>query len=202
MKTLLRPRFGHLFAAAALLTVCLPQKSAQAYQGYYLTTPVVGNGTVVTTVVKEPTGRLPGYVRGTVISITATPAKGWVFVGWSGDATGKDATTQVTMDADKTVTATFVPGNPALQIGGEGKEDAVFKTGKTSCEIRGICHNVDVVYWRFLGESKYHAVDASGEAWKAVVRPVSKGNNYLRVYGLNTASGKKTPVHNGLVIGQ
>jgi hypothetical protein len=33
------------------------------------------------------------------------------------------------------------------------------------------------------------------------VRPVNKGNNYLRVYGFNMTSGKKTPVHNGLVIG-
>jgi hypothetical protein len=42
----------------------------------------------------------------------------------------------------------------------------------------------------------------NGETWKAVVRPVNKGNNFLRVYGFNKASGRKTPVHNGLVIGQ
>ncbi len=43
-----------------------------------------------------------------VVDITATPASGYFFVNWSGDvADANSATTTVTMDADKTVTANF-----------------------------------------------------------------------------------------------
>lgn len=35
------------------------------------------------------------------------PGPGSFFVGWSGDCSGTGLTTQVTMDADKTCTATF-----------------------------------------------------------------------------------------------
>ena len=47
------------------------------------------------------------YVPGTVVQVTAEPAGGWEFLNWSGDASGKNATTSVTMNADKNVTANF-----------------------------------------------------------------------------------------------
>ncbi len=51
------------------------------------------------------------YAEGTVVNITATPDSGWQFVSWSGDAVANpsSASTTVTMDADKTVTANFSP---------------------------------------------------------------------------------------------
>jgi uncharacterized repeat protein (TIGR02543 family) len=58
------------------------------------TTPAVGTHT---------------YNEGTVVTITATPATGWQFDSWTGDVADPDsATTTVTVDADKTVTANFV----------------------------------------------------------------------------------------------
>jgi uncharacterized repeat protein (TIGR02543 family) len=54
------------------------------------------------------------YAEGTVVDITATPNSGYVFDHWTGDvADANAATTTVTMDANKTVTAYFsetVPG--------------------------------------------------------------------------------------------
>ncbi|MFO8109939.1 MAG: S8 family serine peptidase, partial [Thermoplasmata archaeon] len=47
------------------------------------------------------------YEEGTTVELTATPASGWEFVEWTGDATGTSSTTTVTMDDDKTVTAVF-----------------------------------------------------------------------------------------------
>ena len=47
------------------------------------------------------------YDDGTVVALTATPATGYQFDGWSGDVTGTTNPLSITMDTDKTVTATF-----------------------------------------------------------------------------------------------
>ena len=53
-------------------------------------------------------GAHPNYTAGTLVSISATPATGYKFVNWTGDVAGPNlASTTVTMDADKTVTAKF-----------------------------------------------------------------------------------------------
>jgi hypothetical protein len=43
------------------------------------------------------------------VTLTATPAAGSVFAGWSGDCSGTAATCQVTMSVSRNVTATFEP---------------------------------------------------------------------------------------------
>jgi len=68
-----------------------------------------GNGTVTS----NPAGINCGadctetYNGNTVVALTATPAAGSSFAGWSGDCSGTDPTTSVTMNANKTCTATF-----------------------------------------------------------------------------------------------
>ena len=47
------------------------------------------------------------YAENTPVSLTATPAAGSVLVGWSGGCTGTGLTCDLTMDAAKTVTASF-----------------------------------------------------------------------------------------------
>ena len=47
------------------------------------------------------------YDHGTVVQLTASPATGYHFVNWTGDASGTDPTTTVTMDGAKSVTANF-----------------------------------------------------------------------------------------------
>jgi uncharacterized repeat protein (TIGR02543 family) len=68
---------------------------------YTLTVDIVGDGSVT----KDPDQI--GYAYGTVVTLTATPDLGWSFVGWSGDASGNELTTTVTMTGNKEVTATF-----------------------------------------------------------------------------------------------
>jgi uncharacterized repeat protein (TIGR02543 family) len=46
------------------------------------------------------------YNSGTQVTVTATPSSGWSFTGWSGACTGTGSCV-VTMDASKTVTASF-----------------------------------------------------------------------------------------------
>jgi uncharacterized repeat protein (TIGR02543 family) len=52
------------------------------------------------------------YAAGTVVTITATPASGYVFGGWSGDLTGTTNPTTITMNGNKAVTATFTAAAP------------------------------------------------------------------------------------------
>jgi len=47
------------------------------------------------------------YDVGTKVTLRASPASGYEFVGWSGDITGASPEITVTLDADKTVVATF-----------------------------------------------------------------------------------------------
>ena len=47
------------------------------------------------------------YVDGTQATITASPASGWKFDHWGGDASGTSSTIVITMDSDKDVTADF-----------------------------------------------------------------------------------------------
>ncbi len=48
------------------------------------------------------------YCSGTQVTLTANPYPGWTFTGWSGDASGSTNPVTITMNGNKTVTATFV----------------------------------------------------------------------------------------------
>jgi hypothetical protein len=50
---------------------------------------------------------LAEYETGTVVTLTATPASGYEFTRWEGDASGTANPTSVTMDAGKSVNAVF-----------------------------------------------------------------------------------------------
>ena len=62
------------------------------------------------TVALSPTG--DSYASGTVVTLTATGNTGYVFSAWSGDVTGSTNPTTITVDGDKTVTATFAVAPP------------------------------------------------------------------------------------------
>ncbi|MCX6085384.1 MAG: stalk domain-containing protein [Caldiserica bacterium] len=53
------------------------------------------------------------YTAGTAATLTVTPATGYSFTGWSGDLSGTKNPETITMNPDKTVTASFVmnPGS-------------------------------------------------------------------------------------------
>jgi uncharacterized repeat protein (TIGR02543 family) len=76
---------------------------------YTLTVNVVGNGTIT----ESPASAT--YLSGTVVTLTAVPGAGWTFQGWSGDVSGQQNPVNITMNGNKTVTATFssqaFPGN-------------------------------------------------------------------------------------------
>ena len=75
-----------------------------------LTVNTVGSGIVTL----DPSGGY--YPDGTEVTLTAVPVLGSTFLGWSDDASGTELTTTVTMDADKTVTATFTSEGYSLTV--------------------------------------------------------------------------------------
>jgi hypothetical protein len=68
---------------------------------YALTANVLGNGSVA----KSP--NQTQFNSGTEVQLTASPASGWAFSGWSGSLIGNANPAIITIDSNKTVTATF-----------------------------------------------------------------------------------------------
>ena len=77
---------------------------------YILTVNTVGNGSVA----RNPDQT--GYHYGDVVTLTANADEGWTFDSWSGDATGSTSPVTVTMDEDKSVTATFTQDEYTLTV--------------------------------------------------------------------------------------
>ncbi len=69
---------------------------------YALTLATTGSGSVAAVPSQA------SYAPGASVQITATPAVGWHFQSWSGDASGSTNPLTVTMDANKNVVANFI----------------------------------------------------------------------------------------------
>ncbi|MFL5958956.1 MAG: PASTA domain-containing protein [Gaiellaceae bacterium] len=99
-----------LVAAATALMVAPAAISSPGPLTHTLTVSKSGSGSG--TVESSPAGIDCGttcsraYAGATIVTLTATPAAGSTFTGWSGECTGTGSCT-VTIDSDKTVTASF-----------------------------------------------------------------------------------------------
>ncbi len=79
---------------------------------------IVGSGSVV------PSGG--SYLDGTTKTLTANPDEGYVFSGWSGDINDTINPVQVVMDAEKNITATFIPVTSVDKLNVNGPELKVY----------------------------------------------------------------------------
>ena len=86
----------------------VPINPAPVGTTYDLTMASDGNGTT------SPTVGVHTYAENVVVSLSATPNTGYVFGSWTGDPDCADGS--VTMDADKTCTATFVEAPPTGEV--------------------------------------------------------------------------------------
>jgi hypothetical protein len=74
-----------------------------------LTVVASGSGSISGTGISCGSDCSESYPSGTPVSLTATPSSGATFSGWSGACSGTATTCTVTMDAAKTVGASFTP---------------------------------------------------------------------------------------------
>jgi uncharacterized repeat protein (TIGR02543 family) len=81
-------------------------------QQYTLTT--TANPSAGGSITRSPNAT--SYAPGTVVTLTATPASGYTFTGWSGGASGTNTTTTVTMNANTSVTANFTNGTSTYTL--------------------------------------------------------------------------------------
>ncbi len=84
-----------------------------AYPTYTLTLVTNGQGTITL----NPTGG--SYLSNTLVTATATPASGWLFNGWSGSANGTVNPLSLNLDANSSLTGTFVQ-LPAFDVEPQG----------------------------------------------------------------------------------
>jgi len=93
----------------------------ETIEEYELTIDIQGEGST------EPEEGTHSYEEGEGVTVTATPADGWLFDQWSGDVTGTDSTIHITMDGNRSVTAVFeeeiVEYELSINIEGEGSTD-------------------------------------------------------------------------------
>jgi len=99
----------YMFEASAPI---VPEDTPPSTVTHTLDTSVTGAGTIT----RAP--NQPSYPEGTNVTLTAEPQPGAAFAGWSGDLTGAGNPAQITMDADKSVTATFISDTAPPVISG------------------------------------------------------------------------------------
>ena len=74
------------------------------------------------------------YAQGTTVTLTATPAAGSTFAGWSGGGCSGTGTCVVTMSSTQSVTATFnTQASPSVSLGGSPKSTATGVSDKIKC---------------------------------------------------------------------
>jgi uncharacterized repeat protein (TIGR02543 family) len=86
-----------------------------------LTTAVSGQGSITGTGISCGTDCSETYTATTSVALTATPAAGYRFSGWSGACTGTATTCTVVMSQSRTVTASFAPSTFTLSVSRTGQ---------------------------------------------------------------------------------
>ncbi len=114
-----------------------------------LTVNVTGSGTVD----RDDVGP---YEYGDVVQLTAVPATGWHFVGWTGDMTGTINPASVTLNGNKTVTAEFAKDVVTLTVNVTG-------SGSVNRDDAGPYEYGDAVQLTAVPATGWHFVEWTGD---------------------------------------
>ena len=100
---------GSMLLAAACKSSTSPEPPEARYQLTVTVSPSNGG-----TVVRSPDQS--GYAPGTAVTLTATPAPGYLFTRWAGAVSGTGNPVIVTMTANRTVSAVFTSMTPRYKL--------------------------------------------------------------------------------------
>ncbi len=127
---------------------------------YTLTMHLMGSGVIT------PRMGAHVYLSGTLVNLSAKPSPSWQFAGWTGDLTGAENPTTLTMDGHKAITATFTHTGNQAPIANAGADQGVAPgvtvtlDGSASSDSDG---DALVYFWRQTG-----GLIVDGGAWPVV----------------------------------
>lgn len=150
---------------------------------YTLSTNVNGSGSV------NPSSGT--YNEGTVVTLTATPASGWQFDSWSGDASGTGTTTTVTMNSNLSVTANF------SEIPTGGSEITIQENETGFCAVDGA---VESEHSGYTGSGYANTDNASGYGIDYAVNAGSSGTYTIEIRYAATSDRPANLIQNGSVV--
>lgn len=128
---------------------------------YAITTSVIGSGTVSNNL----TGTV--FFSGTTVKLTATPAVGYKFTGWSGDFTGTTNPVTITMNANKTITANFTSTVGIESISENNAEIYPNPVTNNMITINGL-----------QGQAQIKLIDVNGKVLQESETVLNKSYNY------------------------
>lgn len=127
-----------------------------------VTTAVVGSGSV---------SGAGNYNQGSRVTLRATPASGYVFTHWSGDAVGLTNAVEISVDSPKEVTAHFIPEGAAQRLAEEKAAQGGFFTRDQihSMELGNLLIDVDSSTGKArIGVQLQETSDLAHPNWKPV----------------------------------
>ena len=129
------------------------------------------------------------YASGTVVTLTATAASGYMFSNWTGDAAGTANPTTVTMNGNKTVTANFASYKMFAYVANGGN-------GEGNVSAYAIDPNTGA-----LTEITGSPFAAGGTSFSVAVDPTGTyayvanwGSNNVSAYAINSSTGALTEI--------
>lgn len=150
---------------------------------YTLSTSVNGEGSV------NPSGGV--YDEGTSVTLTATPASGWQFDSWSGDASGTNSTVTIVMNSDMSVTANFSETS-------SGSTSITLQENETGfCAVDGAIENEHSGY---TGDGYANTENAIGNGIDYAVNVGSAGTYTIEIRYAATSDRPANLIQDGSVI--
>ena len=157
------------------------------------------NFTLIVNAVNGSVAKVPNqatYASGSTVVLTATPATGYIFSSWSGDATGSVNPLTVTMNANKNITANFtlIPpvGPTAINLGTAGDFAILTKAGISTTGVTSITGDIGVSPMAATGMTGFGLIMHSSGQYSTT--PIVSGRAYAADYAAPTPSKMTTAV--------
>ncbi len=90
------------------------------------------NGSVKVNGTSQSLSYTGSFAEGTSVSLQAVPASGYQFDSWGGNLSGTSASTSITMDTDKSVTASFTAKKPVISSFSASPNSLSYSGGNTT----------------------------------------------------------------------